>query len=95
MKFGARTLSLVLVLTLVGSAIAGEPDWFTRVKQDGIDSACEVYVARHKSGVEKDSLHIGHCYFLLGRYEEGVAVYTRLTLSPDRNSTRTRYSPAT
>jgi tetratricopeptide (TPR) repeat protein len=85
MKLGARRASLILVLLLSATAAAGEPDWFTRVKRDGIDAACEVHVARHRSGVEKDSLHIGRCYFLLGRYQEGVAVYSRLTRSPDRN----------
>ena len=85
MKHGARTVALLMVLVLAGTAAAAEPDWFSRVKQSGIDAACEVYVARHAIGVEKDSLHIGHCYFLLGRYEEGVAVYSRLARSPDRN----------
>ncbi len=85
MRIGARTVSLLAVFLLVGTAAAGEPDWFTRVKQDGVDAASEVYVKRHQSGIEKDSLHIGRCYFLLGRFDEGVAVYARLTRSPDRN----------
>ncbi len=85
MKLEARLVSLLLILLLAGSSIAGEPDWFTRVKRDGIEAACGIYVARHESGVEPDSLHVGRCYFLLGRYEEGIAVYARLTRSPDRN----------
>jgi tetratricopeptide (TPR) repeat protein len=85
MKLGATIVTLLAVLHLAGIAAAGEPDWFTRVRQDGIDAACEVYVERHLSGVEKDSLHIGRCYFLLGRHEEGTVVFSRLIRSPDRN----------
>lgn len=87
MKLGAITMLLLLgfLLSATPTAAAGEPDWFTRVKQDGIEAACEVEVARHQRGIEKDSLHIGRCYFLLGRFGEGVAVLTRLTRSPDQN----------
>jgi len=72
-------------LLLAGVAAAGEPDWFTRVKEMGLDKACAVEVSRHEQGVLKDSLHIGRCYYDLGRYEEGLEVHRRLVRSPDRN----------
>lgn len=77
---------IAAVLLLAGVAVAaGEPDWFTRVKEMGLEKACEVEVERHEQGVLADSLHVGRCYYDLGRYEEGLAVHRRLTRSPDRN----------
>ena len=76
---------LAAVLLLAGVAVGGEPDWFTRVKEMGLEQACEVEVERHEQGVLKDSLHVGRCYYDLGRYEEGLAVHRRLLRSPDQN----------
>jgi tetratricopeptide (TPR) repeat protein len=79
-------VALVLVLLLLsGVAVAGEPDWFTRVKEMGLKKACAEEVARHERGVLTDSLHVGGCYYQLGRYEEGLDVHRRLMKSPDRN----------
>jgi tetratricopeptide (TPR) repeat protein len=85
MRRRATLLSAAVLLLLVSAAVAGEPDWFTRVKVDGLQAACRVEVERHGRGVLDDSLHVGRCYYDLGRYEEGVAVYSRLLRSPDRN----------
>jgi tetratricopeptide (TPR) repeat protein len=73
------------VLLLAGVALGGEPDWFTRVKEMGLTRACEVEVMRHEQGMLPDSLHVGRCYYDLGRYEDGLAVHRRLVRSPDRN----------
>jgi tetratricopeptide (TPR) repeat protein len=83
----ARVTGILFAATLLlsGVAAAGEPDWFTRVKEMGLDKACAVEVSRHEAGVLSDSLHVGRCYYDLGRYEEGLAVHRRLVRSPDRN----------
>ncbi|MHC4858679.1 MAG: tetratricopeptide repeat protein [Planctomycetota bacterium] len=78
-------LVLAVVLGLATAAAAGEPDWFTRVKEQGLMKACGVEVARHEKGVLPDSLHVGECYYHLERWEDGLAVFSRLTRSPDRN----------
>ena len=75
----------MIVLLLGTAVIAGEPDWFTRVKQQGLTKASGVEVERHERGVLLDSLHVGECYYHLGRFEEGAAVFGRLRRSPDRN----------
>lgn len=75
----------VALLLLAWPASAGEPDWFTRVKRDGIEQASRVEVERHGKGMLKDSLHVGECYYALGMYAEGIAVFQRLLRSPDRN----------
>ena len=80
-----RCLPALIVLLLVTAAAAGEPDWFTRVKEQGLTKACQVEVERHERGVLRDSLHVGECYYHLGRFEEGAAVFDRLRRSPDRN----------
>jgi tetratricopeptide (TPR) repeat protein len=80
-----RYVSALTVLFLAAVAAAGEPDWFTRVKDQGLDRASAVEVERHGKGVLRDSLHVGECYYHLGRYEEGAAVFARLRRSPDRN----------
>ncbi len=76
---------LAILLLLAGVALATEPDWFTRVKEMGLERACEVEVERHARGVLADSLHVGRCYYDLGRFDEGLDVHRRLTRSPDRN----------
>ena len=83
----ARVTGVMVAVTLLlfGVAAAGEPDWFTRVRENGLAKACAVEVSRHEAGVMKDSLHVGRCYHDLGRYEEGLAVHRRLVRSPDRN----------
>ena len=70
----ARVTGVLVAATLLlfGVAAAGEPDWFTRVKEMGLDKACAVEVSRHEAGVLSDSLHVGRCYYDLGRYEEGL-----------------------
>ncbi len=75
----------VLLLAAVASGAGGEGDWYTRVREQGLEKACEVEVARHRRGVLRDSLHVGECYYQLRRYEEGRAVFLALTGSPDRN----------
>jgi tetratricopeptide (TPR) repeat protein len=80
-----RFLVIATVLGLAAVAAAGEPDWFTRVKEQGLEKASEVEVARHERGVLRDSLHVGECYYHLGRWKEGAAVFSRLERSPDRN----------
>jgi tetratricopeptide (TPR) repeat protein len=83
---GATLLSLLLLAALVSEpARAGEPDWFTRVKEKGLTAACEEDVALHEKGVLSDSLHVGECYYRLSRWEEGLAVFRGLLSSPDRN----------
>jgi tetratricopeptide (TPR) repeat protein len=73
------------LLLLAWPATAGEPDWFSRVKRDGIEKASRVEVERHEKGMLQDSLHVGECYYVIGMYEEGIAVFRRLLRSPDRN----------
>ena len=80
----------VWILTVAVSAIAlpviaGEPDWFTRVREQGLTAACEEEVKRHEKGLLEDSLHTGECYFNLKRYADGVEVFARLRRSPDKN----------
>jgi tetratricopeptide (TPR) repeat protein len=82
----ARKWIPVVFLLLTASALAsGEPDWYTRVKEHGLSSACEVDVGRHAKGMLPASLHVGECYYRLERYEEGAAVFAKLVRSPDRN----------
>jgi tetratricopeptide (TPR) repeat protein len=80
----AGLLFLALLLT-AGRAAAGEPDWFTRVKEKGLEAACREEVARHEKGVLGDSLHVGECYYHLERYADGIEVFRKLLRSPDRN----------
>jgi tetratricopeptide (TPR) repeat protein len=75
----------MLLLLIAVPVIAGEPDWFTRVKEQGIEKASEVEVGRHAKGILKDSLHVGECYYHLGRWAEGKEVFAKLLRSPDRN----------
>jgi len=77
--------TVLAVALLATAALAAEPDWFTRVKEQGLEAASRVEVERHEQGMLRDSLHVGECYFHLGRWEEGVAVFGRLRRSPDRN----------
>jgi tetratricopeptide (TPR) repeat protein len=83
----ARVIITLLTLALfgAGAAFAGEPDWFTRVKEQGLEKACAQEVARHEQGVLKDSLHVGRCYYDLGRWQAGLELHRRLLRSPDRN----------
>lgn len=83
---GRRMLCTLVAMTmLAATAMAGEPDWFTRVKNDGLEKASLVEVERHQKGVLADSLHVGECYYHLGRYAEGVAVFQRLLRHLDEN----------
>ena len=81
----SRYPACLILLFLATAAVAGEPDWFTRVKEQGLTKASQVEVDRHERGVLRDSLHVGECYYHLGRFEEGAAVFSRLRRSPDRN----------
>ncbi|MEN8150356.1 MAG: tetratricopeptide repeat protein [Planctomycetota bacterium] len=85
MKFTVLAVALLAMVGLATAALAAEPDWFTRVKEQGLEAACRVEVERHGKGVLRDSLHVGRCYYNLGRWEEGVAVFGRLRRSPDEN----------
>ena len=82
-----RVITIVVLAALAAAipAVAVEPDWFTRVKEQGLETASETEVARHAKGVVPDSLHAGECYFHLRRYAEGVEVFSRLRRSPDQN----------
>jgi tetratricopeptide (TPR) repeat protein len=81
-----RVLTVLIgVAVLSSAALAGEPDWFTRVKEKGLEAASTEDVALHEQGVLRDSLHVGECYYNLGRWSEGVLVFRRLFGSPDRN----------
>ena len=83
---GRRMLCMLVAVTmLAATALAGEPDWFTRVKNDGLEKASRVEVERYEKGVLEDSLHVGECYYHLGRYAEGIAVFQKLLRSLDRN----------
>lgn len=84
---GARVTPILLAVALVAgpAALAGGPDWFTRVREGGLRAACEEEVARHAKGVLDDSLHVGECYYHLERWQEGIEVFLRLVRSPDRN----------
>jgi len=83
---GRRMLCMLAAVTmLAATAMAGEPDWFTRVKNDGLEKASLVDVERHQKGVLEDSLHVGECYYHLDRHAEGVAVFRKLLRSLDRN----------
>ncbi|MCU0725236.1 MAG: tetratricopeptide repeat protein [Planctomycetes bacterium] len=81
-----RVLTVLIgVAAFSAAALAGEPDWFTRVKEKGLKAASEEDVALHEQGILRDSLHVGECYYHLGRWSEGVLVFRRLHSSPDRN----------
>ena len=85
MKITVLAVALAAMTSLATAALASEPDWFTRVKEQGLEAASRVEVERHAKGMLSDSLHVGRCYYHLGRWEEGVAVFGRLRRSPDRN----------
>lgn len=78
-------LAVLLLAAAAAPAAAGEPDWFTRVKDMGLSKACETEVARYERGVLDASLHVGECYYRLDRFEAGLAVFVKLFRSPDRN----------
>jgi TolA-binding protein len=80
-----KTGQLLALALLAGLAVAGEPDWFTKVKEKGLTAASEEEVARHEKGVLPDSLHVGECYYNVDRYADGLAVFKRLLRSPDEN----------
>ena len=80
-----KWFSILAVALLATAVSAAEPDWFTRVKEQGLEAASRVEVERHEKGALRDSLHVGECYYHLGRWEEGVAVFGRLRRSPDLN----------
>jgi len=82
----SRAFTVICAIALLAAAAAaGEPDWFTRVKEMGLVSACEQEVERHARGVLPDSLHVGRCYYDLGRWGDGAEVFKRLVRSPDEN----------